>query len=703
MKPVHSAVAEVESTFAGEDIQMGFDPKSLQFAMDILSDIYSNPTMAVVREYIVNAIDSHVEAGNTDPVQVTLPNAFSPNLIIQDFGVGMSRTDVRDVYSQYVASTKRLSDDVSGMLGIGAKSAFSYSNGFLVTAVKGGKRIHVSVNRSEVGGGVMTVLNETDTTDGNGVTISIPVRDAYEMERAVRKFCAFLEPGKVLVDGQDLSERDQWELVTSDVTDDDGNVIIERLWRVPNASSSKVIMGNVPYDPMNGISPTHGVSIYAQVPMGSVVFEPSREGLKDAPITRKTEEAIKQAYVDFLTEQISQEIATAPDKIAARKAMKDMLDKMQEVGITTLKYNGEDVPSIQSLAIDIDQKDPSIDLGNISASYGHFSPRREINYRDIDNIKLVVTGAPKHTRPGPVFRQRIANYLKRVHDVNDAYYGYNGVLFLSKEQEGYIKGDWYDLSPIVVDWSVLKKEHVDRTRIGGGGVKTAGKHFVIDKNGTGVLQEVDDDEEILYVVGTKVREDWNLERYTYQPRPRYLAPYDRSTYRAFMALVRKVVDDDILIIDVYANRLDKFRRDHPNASELTLDSVSAKIEAYLIEQVTDGDILSSIYMYNAVSSNLLDLMPEDDEDAKTLLALGTGSRDALRRVEIAKSLGNKDFNEHFEKIVESANEARLNLYTRYPILPALRDYIRDDKAAEAIKGHLLAVFLESKEDNDDSV
>ena len=72
------------STFEGESIEMSIDQNSLAHIMSVLTNLYSDPEMAVLREYSSNARDSHIASGNPDPIEVNLPTTLSPFLTIQD-------------------------------------------------------------------------------------------------------------------------------------------------------------------------------------------------------------------------------------------------------------------------------------------------------------------------------------------------------------------------------------------------------------------------------------------------------------------------------------------------------------------------------------------------------------------------------------------------------------------------------------------
>jgi sensor histidine kinase regulating citrate/malate metabolism len=117
---------QVESNVQGEKIAMGIDPAAMAHIMSILTDLYSDPEYAVIREYSTNAFDSHIEAGQTRPIEVTLPTDLAPFLTIRDFGIGLDAEGIESIYSLYGASTKRNTNDQVGMLGLGCKSALTY-------------------------------------------------------------------------------------------------------------------------------------------------------------------------------------------------------------------------------------------------------------------------------------------------------------------------------------------------------------------------------------------------------------------------------------------------------------------------------------------------------------------------------------------------------------------------------------------------
>lgn len=180
----NSKTREVESSGVTQSSSFGISLKDSAHIMTILRDtLYSDKVLAVLREYGSNAWDAHREAKKHDvPIKVTIPTSSDPTLSIRDYGLGLSHEAVFEVYTQYGSSTKRNSDDSVGMLGIGSKSGFAYSDSFTVSSWHGGtKRTYVAVlDASEKG--MINLLHEEPCGDETGVEIQIPIRpnDVYE-------------------------------------------------------------------------------------------------------------------------------------------------------------------------------------------------------------------------------------------------------------------------------------------------------------------------------------------------------------------------------------------------------------------------------------------------------------------------------------------------------------------------------------------
>lgn len=237
------------------DVQVIGIESSMNFMIDqaatahvlnmLRSGIYKDPKMACIREYICNARDSVIQAGKdlSKNVIISLPNQFSPNFKIRDEGVGLSETDFKRIFRKYGASTKRDTNEQVGCLGIGCKSAFSYTDTFTITAIKNGIKCvfvaSVAKNSTDTDGiGSLNKIFEAETAEPNGVEISIPVKesDFYSFCDKTAWFLKFIPVNeRPIVNGRQIE-------IGEYKSDYFGNN-----WKLIPGHVSYVVMGGVPY------------------------------------------------------------------------------------------------------------------------------------------------------------------------------------------------------------------------------------------------------------------------------------------------------------------------------------------------------------------------------------------------------------------------------------------------------------------------
>ena len=152
-----------------------FSIKASPVAFDILSSkLYSNPTLAIVRELLTNAYDSHKAAGKEDvPIKVNLPSYTEPNFIIRDYGIGLSKEDVLSLYTTFFDSTKSNSNDFTGCFGLGSKTPFSYTSSFSVISYWNGIKYFFIATKKD-GLPHIYAVKEEPTDEPNGLEVSIP-------------------------------------------------------------------------------------------------------------------------------------------------------------------------------------------------------------------------------------------------------------------------------------------------------------------------------------------------------------------------------------------------------------------------------------------------------------------------------------------------------------------------------------------------
>lgn len=268
-----------------------FRMKTSQKAFQILSDLYSDKPLAIVRELGCNAADSMTVAGKADqPFHIHLPNALEPWLTIEDFGTGISHEDIYNIYTVYFASTKTNSNSQIGCLGLGSKSPFCYSDNFSVTSTHEGVRRIYNAYFNEEGTPAIALMSTENASASNGVKIQIPVKstDFSDFTNAVHKAFRFFDV-KPTVSGGKI----EWNVENPLFKADDWAFYEKMADRYHGESFA--IMGGVTY-PINTYQVRDEEGEYHQMlrnglvlkfGMGELDFTPARDALSYTPMTIK--------------------------------------------------------------------------------------------------------------------------------------------------------------------------------------------------------------------------------------------------------------------------------------------------------------------------------------------------------------------------------------------------------------------------------
>lgn len=161
---------------SGNSLEFGIGDPSV--VIEILRNrLYSNPIQTLVQEYISNARDSHREAGKSaQQIEVGLPSLESPKFFVRDFGSGISPDRIKDIFVNYGSSTKRHTNSQTGGFGIGAKSAWAYTDSFVVKTVFSKVERHYVAHIGTKTNGVLELVFEQSTEKENQTTIEIAVK-----------------------------------------------------------------------------------------------------------------------------------------------------------------------------------------------------------------------------------------------------------------------------------------------------------------------------------------------------------------------------------------------------------------------------------------------------------------------------------------------------------------------------------------------
>ena len=296
---------EDHASLGGNAKVQGFNIELNAVMFDMLvSKVYTDKVMAVIREWSTNAIDACIDAKKPIKFNVHLPTVLEPHYSVRDYGTGLSDEDVLGLYSTLGASTKRDSNEFNGTFGIGRGAGLAYSDSFQVDSYFHGMKISYLVS-TDSGMPAMISLGQTATKEPNGLEIRINVlsKDIGEFEKKAKDVYQYFEhkPNtNTRIDypkTKKLIEGDNWYIEDSNYG--------SRYNSVPLA-----IMGNVAYI----IDRSHFTSskdIYAMlsssirfdVPLGAIGITPGRESL-----------SMDEATVDYLTKRF---IAAKEEAVSA--------------------------------------------------------------------------------------------------------------------------------------------------------------------------------------------------------------------------------------------------------------------------------------------------------------------------------------------------------------------------------------------------
>lgn len=547
--------AKVTGNLAGTTVKMSFDEESLVHLMGVMTDLYSDPEQAVIREYSTNALDAQIEAGYTGPIHVTLPSTMSPFFKVRDFGIGLSVEGLTEVYAKYGASTKRQTNAQTGMLGLGCKSALTYTTQFTLVSVKDGVKSQVAVGRNEEGAGSVTVVSVENTDEPSGTEVVVPCRARNDFAKKARKFFSYWEKGTVLIDGAEPKRIEGMDLKG------DGSILVvdaPHSYGSEREPSLTVVMGGVPYPVPASMSEglpinTYNKRVVARVPIGSVNFAPSREALMETDKTKATVAGVVDAIRSSLAAAIQRDVCAAANVRSALEVAIAGLASLARGTALPLTYKRRPIPTALRFA------------GCAGMVVQHTRKTK---------LDAPVGGLPLASLPGAVIVENhgLDNWTAGRRAKLDAWmsdHGGNGVAVILNGKLGPDERFWL-MPDQIVQWETIKAITVNPAAKGGGRKRLLGSYTVWNfyPYGTGrsggylKREEVAADTLPEDVVVGKVSDDEQRK-----------------------ALVEYAVRQGHTVVRLEGNRIEKFERDFPKAR--TLDSVRDAVKAKFLAKLSD--------------------------------------------------------------------------------------------------------------------
>ncbi len=370
-------IDQVETEFTSskrtKSFSYGIKEEDSGHIFDILRNkLYSNKPLALLREYATNSFDAHVECGIPNrPFEVTLPSSYDPMLRIRDFGKGLDEEEIEEVYSQYGCSTRRVSNQFVGAMGLGCKSFGCYSNTMTITSIKNGVKTFYNAIIDETKRGKIVKLQSQKTIEETGIEIAIPVNNhdfgvfkqtAFELYKyfKVRPLIKGVTPPPEYINPpKPILEGNNWK--------------IDPMIAYTNPKAV-VVMGNVPYPLDCGLlklssflsSIVSNNNLSFDIDIGSADVSASRESLEYTP---KTVDSIVKKLT-IIGEEIKNNVVKEFDSCTSyfgfcQKYFKSLETHIFKyiIGNITLNYKG--LPPKKYVEV----KNPNIEVWMFSGSY----------------------------------------------------------------------------------------------------------------------------------------------------------------------------------------------------------------------------------------------------------------------------------------------------------------------------------------------
>lgn len=366
---------------SGELVEGDFTIKASAGIYAILRDhLYSDKHLAIVREIGCNARDAHVASGQPDrPIEIFVPTSLEPVIKFRDFGNGLSRQQMFEVFCVYGESSKRDSNDQIGYFGIGAKSPFCMSSSFQIVSIHNNVKSVYSAYLDETDCGKLAILAEDECFgEETGLEISIPVKnnDIYYYQKTIREFFRF------------------WKIkpILKNYPLDIENAYFEGVYKKTGRhNSSCVVMGGIPYeldsDKLNGFTSNeisiikHGIAFNANI--GDIAISASRETVAYVP---KTFAFLKKAISEIREEnklKVAELIGNITSEYSARFAYNQIFDNQflkdvlgDSIGGLKVEYSGRVITS-------------RLFSTPFPFSYSYKGSRRFQTYEDTVNVDLI--------------------------------------------------------------------------------------------------------------------------------------------------------------------------------------------------------------------------------------------------------------------------------------------------------------------------
>ena len=349
------ATDNIQTTGQITENKVGIDARNLDFIAALLtSNLYSKPINSFLRETVANAYDSHIEAGNKEPILLLIQeiekyyysirssdSSYKVRISIRDYGVGLSPERFEEIYRNIGSSTKRGSNDFIGAFGIGRFSCLSCADQANITSYYNGKKYSYLMYKNGSGINIDAIGSPVEGDFKNGLEVSVVTKVTESSLTEALFELQFFDMLYVEYKRKDTSDPDTVSDFVKKFNDRKFSNFKYFSLSMPGKRSYDrfVRMSNVLYN----IDSTKFKGFFASsyivpnVPVGSIDITPNRENVQ---YTDKTINAINNAIFsgkmelsNYVNNTITQEVTTIS------KLYSDVVLNQLKIGIGETYYD----------------------------------------------------------------------------------------------------------------------------------------------------------------------------------------------------------------------------------------------------------------------------------------------------------------------------------------------------------------------------
>jgi hypothetical protein len=321
MKIVNSASPLIVSEgFDNNASIMGMTSEAaLEMTRHLRDTVYTNKILAVVRELGSNLQDEHCLHNIDKNGEIGIRDIDGQHeFFARDFAKGLSENGVRNIFGAYGNSQKRMTNIASGMLGIGAKSPFCYTDTYYVISYFGGEKTTYTLalggdDKGSSNGFIYKTHSEPSNETGLEVIVPIKSSDLSKFSTEIRQFVVF-SPHKIKAQvlGVKITPH---PIISKETIDGIDFTLFEGS---DNYSSNIAIlqMGGVKYETMplpDGFNTKTNHALVVNVPIGSMTVALSRESFHDTPSNQNFKNKISK-YLEQMTQRDFAHLTAKPLK-----------------------------------------------------------------------------------------------------------------------------------------------------------------------------------------------------------------------------------------------------------------------------------------------------------------------------------------------------------------------------------------------------